>query len=365
MLYLGIDLHRKQLTVSVRNEKGDVVLRRQVSTRWEKVREFLKWVQAEAVEKSGFVAIMETCGFEDWLIRLLKEYDCREVVLIQPEKLSKRKTDRRDAHAMSELLWVNRQRLLAGEKVHGVRRVRLASAEEQQDRQITAARQRAGQKRTRTINQIKYILRRRNIEWDCPTKTFETKKVRKWLREMALSAVERLEMNHLLAQWELWDQQIEELEKVIVERFQKNPTAQVLATMPGVSAYSGLALAARIGPIENFPRPRSLANYWGLTPGCRNSGEMTDRLGSITKQGSRMARFILGQLVLHALRKDAWLRAWYGRIKRRRGAKIARVAVMRRLATIFWHMVKHQEPYVAGGPPRLKCRRTETVGAAA
>jgi transposase len=365
MLYLGIDLHRKQLTVSVRNEKGDVILRRQVSTRWDKVREFLKWVQAEALREGGFVAVVETCGFEGWLIGLLKEYGCRDVVLIQPEKRSKKKTDRRDAHAMSELLWVNRQRLLAGQKVQGVRRVRLASVEEQEDRRITAARQRAGRQRTRTINQIKYILRRHNLEWECPTKTFETKKVRKWLREIALSAVERLEMNHLLAQWDLWDQQIEELEKVIAERFQQNPTAQILSTAPGVSAYSGLALAARIGPIENFPRPRSLANYWGLTPGCRNSGEATDRLGSITKQGSPMARFILGQLVIHALRKDAWMRAWYGRIKRRRGSKIARVAVMRRLATIFWHMVKHQEPYVAGGPPRLRYQRTKVVQGAA
>jgi transposase len=65
-----------------------------------------------------------------------------------------------------------------------------------------------------------------------------------------------------------------------------------------------------------------------------------DRLGSITKQGSAMARFILGQLVMHVLRRDPWMKAWYGRIKRRRGAKIARVAVMRRLATIIWHTVK-------------------------
>jgi transposase len=113
-------------------------------------------------------------------------------------------------------------------------------------------------------------------------------------------------------------------------------------------------LAARIGAIERFPRPASLPNYWGLTPGCRNSGEATDRLGSITKQGSATARFILGQLVLHVLRRDAAMRAWYGRIKKRRGAKIARVAVMRRLATIIWHMVKHNQPYVIGGPPRRK-----------
>ena len=40
MLYLGIDLHLKQLTVSLRNEDGDVLLRRQVSTRWPKLAEF-------------------------------------------------------------------------------------------------------------------------------------------------------------------------------------------------------------------------------------------------------------------------------------------------------------------------------------
>ena len=118
-----------------------------------------------------------------------------------------------------------------------------------------------------------------------------------------------------------------------------------------------MALASRIGPIERFPRPGSLANYWGLTPGCRNSGEATDRLGSITKQGSAMARFILGQMVVHVLRRDPWMKAWYGRIKRRRGSKIARVAVMRRLATVIGQMVKHNEPYVIGGPPRRKRAR--------
>lgn len=70
-----------------------------------------------------------------------------------------------------------------------------------------------------------------------------------------------------------------------------------------------------------------------------------------------MARFILGQLVMHVLRRDPWMKAWYGRIKRRRGAKIARVAVMRRLATILWHMLKYQQPYVIGGPPRKKLPR--------
>ena len=135
-----------------------------------------------------------------------------------------------------------------------------------------------------------------------------------------------------------------------------------IATIPGAGAYGSLALASRIGSIERFPHARSLANYWGLTPGCRNSGDATRRLGSITKEGSAMARFILGQIVLHVLRRDPRMKEWYQRIKKRRGAKIARVAVMRRLATIIWHMLKHQQPYRLSGKhrgrkrPRLRLR---------
>jgi hypothetical protein len=62
-----------------------------------------------------------------------------------------------------------------------------------------------------------------------------------------------------------------------------------------------------------------------------------------------LARFVLGQAVLHVLRKDAVLRHWYKGIKRRRGSKIARVAVMRRLTTILWHVLHKQQPYVLGG----------------
>ncbi len=54
-------------------------------------------------------------------------------------------------------------------------------------------------------------------------------------------------------------------------------------------------------------------------------------------------------MVMHVLKRDRWMKNWYRRIKSRRGAKIARVAVMRRLATILWQMVKRQEPYVVGG----------------
>ena len=118
--------------------------------------------------------------------------------------------------------------------------------------------------------------------------------------------------------------------------------------------------ATAVGPIKRFPRPRSLSNYFGLTPGCRNSSNVKDRIGSITKEGSKTARFLLGQLVLHFLKRDPKMRAWYRRIKLRRGSKSARVAVMRRITTVFWHMLTYEEPYTIGGPPPRLRQQTTT-----
>lgn len=92
MLYLGIDQHAKQLTVSLRDEVGSVVQSRQVSTEPLRCLEFLTKLK-ELAGASGYVAIVEVCGFNDWLLELLPKFGCIQTVLIQPEKKSKVKTD--------------------------------------------------------------------------------------------------------------------------------------------------------------------------------------------------------------------------------------------------------------------------------
>ena len=348
MFYLGIDQHRKHLTVSLRDERGDVVLRRQVSTEWDRVMQFFEQLVELTHGDGGFLAIVEVCGFNGWLMEMLAEYGCRQTIVVQPEIRATKKTDRRDAGQLSQLLWVNRERLLAGKPVQGLRRVWLPSPEDAANRQLTALRKRLGDFRTRTLNKVQRLLLKHNLQQESPVKRIQTKAAREWLRELDLDGTDRLELNLLLRQWELWDEQMKSLEERIEQRQASNPVAQIVATVPGMQAYSSLAVASRMGSIDKFPRPGSLANYWGLTPGCRNSGDVTNRLGSITKQGSVLVRFILGQAILHVLRRDPQMKAWFLRIKKRRGAKIARVAAMRRLATILWHMVKHQQPYQIG-----------------
>jgi transposase len=347
MLYLGIDQHARQITISLRDENGDVVQARQVSTQPDKINAFFQLLTRERLQNGeSFVAVLEVCGFNDWLIRMLQDYRCHKVILIQPEERKKRKTDRRDAAALSELLWVNRLRLLQGKPVRGLRQVDIADSVAQENRRLTTLRRDVGWAHTRTVNKIRQILRRHNLQWEMPTKTFPTQAAIAWLKKLVLPAIDRLEMNQLLTELEQIQQRLKELDLVIAERSAANKEVTLLTSMPGFGkGYTALSLACRVGRVERFPRAQSLANYWGLTPGCRNSGENDQRLGKITKAGSAMARFLLAQLAHRVLRKDARLRQWFKGIKRRRGASIACVAVMRKLATIIWHMLSKRLTY--------------------
>jgi transposase len=331
--------------VNLRNEDGVVVMRRQVSTEWNKLREFLAEVRKLAAAQGGFCAIVEVCGFEDWLLKTLREYGCVKIVLVQSKERAKRKTDRIDANKLGEQLWMNRLRLANGQRLQQLRQIEPPNAEDAAARQVTMVRVRMGRERTKILNQIQRLLRKHNLRQECPTKSVCTKLAREWLGTLELPAMDRVEMNLLLGRWKLWNKQVVQIDAQLQRLHNTHCIAQLLSTIPGLGDYSSLAIACRIGSIERFARPGSLANFWGLVPGCRNSGETKQRLGSITKEGSTIVRFLLGQTVYHVLRKCPRWRSWYKQLKARRGSKIARVAVMRRLATTIWHLVKHHVPF--------------------
>jgi hypothetical protein len=87
--------------------------------------------------------------------------------------------------------------------------------------------------------------------------------------------------------------------------------------------------AARV--IQRFPSPERLCSWAGLTPGERTSDAHTRR-GHITKQGSRWLRWMLVEAATTAVR-DPQLGRFTAQIARRRGPKIARVALARRPLT--------------------------------
>ncbi len=256
MLYLAIDQHGKQLTVNLRNEEGAVVKCRQVSTKWGAVEGYFRELAERSAADGGYVALVEVCGFNDWLLERLPGWGCRQVLLVQPERRSRQKTDRRDANRLGELLWVNRQRLLSGQRVQGLRQVHWPSAIEREDRRLTSLRRELGARRTRILNRIQHLLLRHNIKQEMPTRGLQTVATRRWLARLTLVRIDRLDLDQLLEDWQSCDKHLKQVNEEIRVRYDQHPTASIVATMPGCGPYTALALAARIGSIARFPSPR-------------------------------------------------------------------------------------------------------------
>jgi transposase len=115
----------------------------------------------------------------------------------------------------TELLWINRDRLLHGKPVRGLRQVDIASTTDQENRRLTTVRKEAGQEKTRIVNRIRHLLRHHNLQWEMPTKRLPTLSVIAWSKQVVLPEIDRLEMNHLLADLEQVQQRLKELEAML------------------------------------------------------------------------------------------------------------------------------------------------------
>ena len=105
---------------------------------------------------------------------------------------------------------------------------------------------------------------------------------------------------------------------------------------PGVGALTALAFVLIIGEAERFDCGKQIAAYLGLVPTEESSGEQ-QRLGHISKQGNSLLRFLLVEAAQATVRCDGRWRSQFFQLAKRRGRKIAKVAMARRLAVrLYW-----------------------------
>ena len=129
---------------------------------------------------------------------------------------------------------------------------------------------------------------------------------------------------------------IAELTQLIEQEAEKHPAVQRLRTHPGVGALTALAFVLIIGEPERFRCGKQIAAYLGLVPEEDSSGE-SRRLGHIRKQGSGLMRFFLVEAAQVTVRSDPEWRNKFFHLSMRRGRKIAKVAMARRLAVrLYW-----------------------------
>jgi transposase len=130
-----------------------------------------------------------------------------------------------------------------------------------------------------------------------------------------------------------------------------------LLQLPGVSATTAATLMAAIGDIGRFPSPRHLVGYLGLNPRVRQSGSQPAKHGRISKHGPGAVRAVLVEAAWVAARSTGPLRAFWQRTAARRGAKVATIAVARKLVVFAWHLLTKREDYAFKRPAALAEKR--------
>jgi len=137
---------------------------------------------------------------------------------------------------------------------------------------------------------------------------------------------------------------------------------ELLCTIPGVDRTIATIIVAELGTdLSAFPSAEALAFWTGLAPGCNVSAGK--RLSSRTTPGNRHLKTAMVEAAQAASRKkDGYLREKYYRLKARRGAKRAVVAVAHKQIRAVWYMFTRDEPYRDLGGDYLERSTKRRVG---
>jgi transposase len=267
----------------------------------------------------------------------------RRVVVSNPRKTraiaeAKVKTDKVDARILAQLLAAA---FLPGTWVADDRTRML--------RRLVLRRTHLVKQRTRLKNQVHGILAR-NLVPTCPHADLFSGVGRGWLSRRDLPADEWRSVEALVRQLDFHGEELVHVDRDIALQAIDDPIVARLMTVPGIDVTVAISILAAVGDFARFDSPDRLVSYLGLNPRVRQSGNGPATYGRITKAGPAQARGMLVEAAFSASRAPGPLRAFYRRVKERRGFQVATVATARKMTVLCWHLITNAEDYAFARP---------------
>lgn len=332
MEHIAIDVGAMESQMCIRSADGQILEEERIATRPDKLRRHLAGRPKSRV-------ILETGAEAFWIAEIAREcgHDVRVVASMLAPSLGvgRRglKSDLRDARVLSE---TSCRIDLPSVHIPRVEMRRLQSR--------LAMREALVRNRTQLVNVVRGYLR--TIGERAQGRTAERLIVK--LREKRPDAVEQLKP--VLEATEMLNRSVETFDEQLEELAATDELAKRLQTAPGVGVVTSLRYMATLDVADRFANGAAVGSYLGLVPSEHSSGQ-TQRRGSITKAGSPAMRATLVQASWAALRSrrhrnDPMIR-WAHEVARRRGKKIAVVALARKLSGILFAMWRDGTDYDA------------------
>jgi transposase len=335
MRFIGLDVHRTFAEVAVLAE-GQVHAAGRVATTALALEAFARTLRADDQ------VVLEATLNTQAIVRVLRPHVAR-VAIANPLRTrliaeAKIKTDKIDAAVLAQLLAAGflPEVWMPDETTAALRR-------------RVARRTQLVRQRTRLKNQVHAILAR-NLIPPCPAADLFGHKGRAWLARQPLPRDEQSAVATYLRALDLAGIDLRAVEEHLAQAALPRADVRHLITIPGVDAIVALSLVAAIGDDGRFASPLKLIGYLGLDPRVRQSGLQPARSGPITKQGRAQARGMLVEAAWVAAKTPGPLRAFFLRVRARRGAQVAAVAAARKLAVLAWHLLTKGQDYTWARP---------------
>jgi transposase len=213
--------------------------------------------------------------------------------------------------------------------------------------------------RTRLKNEVHAVLAAHLIE-RCPATDLFGKKGRAWLANQPLPTDERVGVEQRLRELDRLGGDLKQIEQALALSALDDERLRKLLTITGVNAIVAIGLLSAIGDIARFSTAEKLVSYFGLNPCVYQTGAQPARHGRISKRGRSYARAMLVEAAWSAAQSAGPLRAFFLRIRDRRGQQIAAVATARKIAVMVWYVLTRNETF-AWDRPALTARKTRSL----
>jgi transposase len=276
-------------------------------------------------------------------VRLLSPFVARVAIanpnLVRAIAWAKVKTDKIDARVLA--------------KLHAsgfLPEVWMPDEETEARRRVTAERTQLVSQMTRLKNRIHAVLHAHLIPPD-PGNLF-SQRGRAWLGALPLAEDQHRVILRHAGELDRLGAELAELDKSLAQKALDDPQVRRLMTITGVNATVAMGVLAAIGDIKRFSSPQKLVSYFGLNPKVQQSGDRPAYHGRISKQGRARSMLVEAAWVISGV--PGPLRAFFVRIRSKRGKHVAAVATARKLAVIVWHMLNKDEDYTWGRPALLQ-----------
>src|SRR4051794_24419575 len=222
-------------------------------------------------------------------------------------------------------------------------------ADTERRRRLVARRNQVVRHRTRARSEIHAILAAHLVP-PCPHAELFNGPGRAWLARQVLPDDERATIERHLRELDRLGEDLAVLDGEIGAAVVDDPAVKRLLGIAGVNVTVAAGLVAAIGDIKRFPSPQKLVSYFGLNPRVRQSGLGLAQHGRISKAGRAPAPALLVEAAWAAAKAPGPLRAFFVRIRARRGHQVAAVATARKMAVLVWPLLTKEADYLWARP---------------